>query len=690
LSAKGLVPVPGRPEPLGATAEPEGFNFAVRSPRATSFTLVVFSPGEPSPLAEFPLDADRHRTGETWHVLVRGLAAPFEYGFRVGGPGGPLDRFDAGRLLLDPYARVLTGGEVWVRDGAERVLPGRVRPRRSYLFESAARGIDTARPGHSLCDSIIYELHVRGFTRGAGSGVAHPGSYRGVVEKIPHLRELGITTVELMPVAEFDENENVHTDPTTGEPLVNFWGYSPISFFAPKAAYAASKEPGAALGELRSMVEALHAAGIEVIVDVVFNHTAEGDERGPTLSFRGLDNRGYYGIDPETGAYRNDSGVGNTVSCNQPAVQELILEALRFWATGIGVDGFRFDLASILARGTDGELMERPPVLERIAADPVLAGIKLIAEPWDAAGAYQVGAFRRWGAWSEWNGKYRDDLRRFVRGDTAQVMHLASRLSGSSDLYAGGELGPAHGINFVTSHDGFTLADLVSYDRKHNEANGEDDRDGHPENFSWNHGEEGPSDDAQIEQLRRRQMKNFAALLLVSQGVPMILAGDEMGRTQRGNNNAYCQDNEVGWIDWSLLETNRDLFRFFKMMIAFRRRHPILRRREFFADDIDEIDREIHWHGQRPGLPDWSGESRCLAMHLVGGGRDVDLYLIANAHWEERDFDLPAPSAGRWHRFVDTSLAPPNEIVQEEQAPPLITPRSYRTPPRTTIILIAK
>ncbi|MDX1389227.1 MAG: alpha-amylase family glycosyl hydrolase, partial [Acidobacteriota bacterium] len=390
---------PGRPVPLGATVESDGVNFAVVSSSAAAMTLVLFEPGAPGPDAELPLDAGSHRTGNTWHVWVGGLRPPFEYVFRVNG-------FDG--VLLDPYARIYSGSGTWARDAGERGLPGRVRPRRSYVGEVAGGRDAVVRPGLDLADSIIYELHVRGFTRHPGSGVASPGTYRGLVEKIPYLKELGITTVELMPVAEFDENENDHCDAATGEPLVNFWGYSPIGFFAPKAAYTDSGEPADVHREFRAMVDAFHRAGIEVILDVVFNHTAEADERGPTLSFRGLDRETYYLLDPETGAYRNDSGVGNTVNCNHPVVAELIVEALRFWVSEMGVDGFRFDLASILTRGTDGALMERPPVLERIRSDAVLGAVKLIAEPWDAAGAYQVGAFRQWGPWAEWNGPYRD------------------------------------------------------------------------------------------------------------------------------------------------------------------------------------------------------------------------------------------------------------------------------------------
>ena len=689
-----LTAEPGRPSPLGATPEPDGLNFAVFSRHATSVALLIQNRGgagpdgeaEPSTESrherEFVLDPRTNRTGDVWHVSIRGVGSGAEYTWKVEGPSpddSPVHRFDGRSPLVDPYARLLTGAEIWA--GGDTV-----RPRRSRVSGGGFDWGPAGRPEVHLADSIIYELHVRGFTRHPGSEVAHPGTFQGLVEKIPYLEELGITVVELMPVTEFEENDNPRSNPLSGERLLNYWGYHPISFFAPKSSYASDPRGDGPLRGFQRMVRAFHEAGIEVILDVVFNHTGEGDERGPTLCFRGLDNAVYYMLDRETGSYLDYSGTGNTFNCNQPVVQEMILDALRYWATEMRVDGFRFDLASILARDTDGTVLDRPPLLERIAGDPVLSGTKLIAEPWDPSGLYQVGTFPHWGRWAEWNGRFRDDLRRFVKGEPGMVSALASRLAGSSDLYREGGRAPYHSINFVACHDGFTLADLVSYDVRHNEANGEGGADGPPESFSWNCGEEGPSSSPEVNRLRRRQMKNLATLLLLSQGVPMILAGDELGRTQQGNNNAYCQDNAISWLDWKLRDRNLDLFRFFKLLIRFRKEHPALRRRRFFEDG----DPEVRWHGVRLDEPDWSEESRSLVMHRPGG-EGSEIYLIANAHWEPHRFALPGGAAGRrWFRFVDTMLEPPHEIREDDEQPALPDQGSHEAGPRSVVVLVRK
>ncbi|MCL4810017.1 MAG: glycogen debranching enzyme, partial [Thermoanaerobaculia bacterium] len=520
------------------------------------------------------------------------------------------------------------------------------------------------------------------------SGVAHPGTFRGVVEKIPYLVDLGVTAVELMPVTEFEENDNERRNPFTGERLKNLWGYHPVSFFAPRSAYAASREPGAAVDEFREMVKALHEAGIEVILDIVVNHTGEGDEKGPTHSFRGLDNSTYYILDGE-GRYTNFSGCGNTFNCNHPVARDLVLDALRYWVTEMHVDGFRFDLASILGRGRDGSVLTNPPLLERIAADPVLANTKLIAEAWDAAGLYQVGHFPNWGRWAEWNGRYRDDLRRFLKGDGGMVSLLATRLSGSADLYQGGGRAPHHSVNFVTSHDGFPLADLFTYSRKYNDANGEGNRDGGDDNHSWNCGHEGPGAPPEVERLRRRMARNAFALLLVSQGVPMILSGDEAGRTQRGNNNAYCQDNEISWFDWELVERNADLVRFVKTLVRLRRRNPLLRRRSFVAEGPGAA--PVTWHGHVPYRPDWSPGATCLGMHLKDPAEGDDVYVVANAHHETHRIELAPPSAGRrWHVVVDTYREPPFDAFEEGSEPLLADPMHLEVGPRSIVVLTGK
>ncbi|APU19535.1 glycogen debranching protein [Actinoalloteichus sp. GBA129-24] len=661
----GFRIVRGRPLPLGATATATGINFAVASATATRMILVLLDPERGSVLGEIPFPDD-YRVGDVFAMTVLGLDPDLvHYALRVDGPAhAPGARFDPDALLLDPHARLLAGGERWGE-----------RPRyRGKVLGAAGSDFDWGedrRPRLPAADLVIYELHVRGFTRDDSAGVEAPGTYAGLREKIPYLRELGVNCVELLPVFEFDETENTHRDPTTGAPLLNSWGYSPIGFFSPKTGYAADPAEDGAARELKELVKALHAAGLEVILDVVFNHTGEGDHRGPTLSFRGIDNATYYLLTPE-GYYQNYSGTGNTLNCNHPVVRSFIADCLRYWAVEYHIDGFRFDLASILSRGTDGSPMENPPLLEELAHDPVLADCRLIAEAWDAAGLYQVGSFPAYGRWMEWNGRYRDTLRRFLVGRPDSAGELAARLVGSPDLYAGRGTGAS--VNFVTCHDGFTLADWVSYDHKHNEANGEDGRDGGEDDASWNHGHEGPTDDPEIRALRGRQTRNALLLLLMSNGVPMLLAGDEFGRTQQGNNNAYGQDNEITWVDWAAAAGHTDLIRFVRRCIDFRLAHPVLRRAAHPQGQTPPGWQypEVSWHGARPWEPDWSPGSSLVAMMLhekADDGRTDTVFVAANAHAEQRIVTPPAAPAGTgWHLFADTGRAQAAAEAGEEPA----------------------
>jgi len=679
----------GHPLPLGATVQPDGINFAIASRYATAVTLLIFLPGTLEPLLEVFLDARFHRTGEVWHAFLKGLEPGIQYAYRMDrlpNPQPQVHRFDSHQELLDPYAKALTGGEAWGVPSHSRR-----RPRRGLVVHDAFDWGDEQPHHFRPSEAIIYELHVRGFTQHASSGVSRPGTFAGLVEKIPYLQALGVNVVEIMPVWAFEEADSDRLNPCTGEPLLNYWGYHPITFFVPHAPYASRTGDGQQVREFKEMVKSLHAVGIAVVLDIVVNHTAEGNERGPTYAFRGIDNAMYYLIDPATGAYRDYTGCGNTLNCNHPRVRELIIDVLRYWVAEMHVDGFRFDLASILGRGEDGSVLANPPIIEQIAEDPVLRQTGLIAEAWDAAGLYQVGHFTAAGRWAEWNGKFRDDVRRFIKSDPGMVSTLATRLIGSPDLYQTSGRRPYHSLNFITCHDGFTLADLVAYNDKHNEANGEGNADGSHDNLSWNCGAEGPTDAEEINLLRRRQVRNFATILLLSAGTPMILAGDEFGRTQCGNNNAYCQDNEISWVDWRLLDTNADLFRFFKLLIGLRRTHPLLRR-EAFDLDAERHTRHIAWHGVDIGKPDWSWESRSLAMHLYdsGGGDAEDIYFIANAHWEEHIFELPHLSERRWCRVIDTMQMPPHDIAEPGTEAVLTDQRRYVVGPRSVVVLMGK
>lgn len=682
----------GRSLPLGATALEEGVNFALLSQHATHVHLVVFPLDDDTPLAELDLDPRTHRTGHHWHILVGGLPRDFRYAWRVDGPQGDGHHFDPAHVLLDPASTALSNGTRW---GMSDEYEEHFSHRRSLFFRRPFDWREDMPPLTPLEDTIVYELHVRGYTCHPSSGVAHPGTFLGLVEKIPYLKWLGITAVELLPIHEFDECDCAFFNPDTGEPLRNFWGYSSIAFAAPKAAYAASGPSHGQVNEFREMVRAFHEAGIEVILDVVFNHTGEGNERGRTTSFRGIDNRLYYMLDHQ-GNYLNFSGCGNTVNCNHPVVRNLLLDCLHYWVADMHVDGLRFDLASVFGRDPRGHVLVEPPIVEMIAEDSVLADTKLIAEPWDAAGLYQVGGFPFGRRWSEWNGRYRDEVRRFWRGEPGLASALATRLCGSSDLYdAAGRL-PRHSINFVTCHDGFTLADMVSYNHKHNQANGEGNRDGMDENFSWNCGVEGPTDDPLICALRLRQAKNLAATLLLSQGVPMLLAGDEMLRTQGGNNNAYCQDNVTSWVNWNLSGQQAEFQRFFREMIWLRKRHPALRRHSFFRGDGQgpDDDPDVIWHGVRPFRVDFSAHSRTLAFAINGArtGRepDADFYVACNAAAEPQGFRIPpSPSDRPWRRVVDTALPSPQDIISSVEGVPVRVNSTYNVAPFSLIVLLA-
>ena len=684
---------PGSPLLPGATIIPEGINFAVFSRHSKRLWLVLFT-ATGTCIGEIELDPVHNKTGDIWHVLLRTRKHDLQYCFRTNGPHDPKGTglfFDDKTLLLDPYARALAGGEKW--NGPPRKQAG--FKRRCLVIEDRFDWEGDRPLQIPLQDSIIYEMHVRGFTQHPSSNVKNPGTFAGIIEKIPYLQELGITAVELMPIAEFNENENTNINPVTGQELVNFWGYSPITFCAPKASYAADNKGGNQVREFKEMVKALHKAGIEVILDVVFNHTAEGGSDGPMLSFRGLDNTVYYLLDPETKEYLNFTGCGNTLNCNHPIVRQHIIACLHFWVIEMHVDGFRFDLAAILGRDMKGEPLSNPPMVEMIAEDPILSKTKLIAEAWDAAGLYQVGSFSTSGRWAEWNGRFRDDVRAFMCGHEGMVAPVATRIAGSSDLFQKSLRRPYNSINFVTSHDGFTLADLVSYNTKHNLENGEDNRDGFDHNISWNSGHEGRTDKVATNKLRARRMRSLAVILMLSQGVPMILAGDEFGRTQKGNNNAYCHDSHLSWIDWTFKERNTDLFRFFRLLIALRKKHSVFRRSDFFPDLPHKLHHPIRWYSTHPDTMDWSAGARSLAFLLDGHGAegrpDDDFFIMLNSHTLKAEtFAAPKPRNNRiWRKIIDTAAPPPLDIMEESKGLLLASPKKIKVEPMAAVVLIS-
>ena len=637
-----------------------------------------------------PLDPQKNKSDDIWHIEISGLPEIFEYGYILSKkPNNTSSAQDLSSLsvLNDPYARTYSGGENWGKNNRDN--PDANRFRSLYTAEPFDWEEDSPL-NIPLSDTIIYELHLRGYTKHPSSKVKFPGTYAGLIEKIPYLKSLGITAIELLPINEFDETGVERTNPQSSERLFNFWGYDPLGYFAPKANYASHSSASGAINEFRQLVKAMHKAGIEVILDIVFNHTGEGPQDKPAFSFRGLADSTYYMTDLKTGHYLDFTGCGNTVNCNHPVVRKMILDALRYWVTEMHVDGFRFDLVSILSRDEDGSVMENPPVIEEISWDPVLSGTKLIAEAWDAAGLYQVSSFPGGQRWAIWNDKIRDTIRRHVRGDSGQIPDLATRIAGSADLFRDMGRSPHHSINYITAHDGFPLADLVSYSKKNNLINGEINADGMNENYSANYGQEGPVSDPRINELRRKQMKNMAALLFLSQGVPMMLAGDEMGRSQRGNNNGYCQDNDLSWIDWNLLHKNADLLRFFKILIQFRKDHPALRRKSFFEDDKTK-ENKIHWYDNILNPPNWTGNLSSLAFHLLPVNEDTDIFVITNSNKNRKRFHLPKLIEEiNWHLVMDTNQPEPGDIVEKGNEVLLTNQNYYQTEAQSTILLISK
>ena len=661
---KHLLPSIPIPVPYGAQVVEQGVQFTLFSRHATRVWLMLFDEADAArPAAEFELSPEENRIGDIWHLHVDDAKPGQFYLYRMEGrtPRGIPNFYDPEQWLLDPYAMAVAGSPTWGdRHGMQAGRPPRNGPKfpKGIIVKDDFDWTKDRTPRTPLAESVIYEAHLRGYTADPSAGVKHPGTYQGFIEKIPYLKDLGVTAVEFLPIQEFNEME-YFLENLNRKTLRNYWGYSTLAFFAPNARYAAGGA-GRQLREFREMVVALHQAGIEVFLDVVFNHTAEGGDGGPTYSFRGIDNAIFYMMEEGRPHYKNFSGCGNTVNSNHPVVRSFIMNCLRYWVLHNHVDGFRFDLASVLTRGREGELLPNPPIVEQIAEDAALRDTKIIAEAWDAAGTYQVGSFPS-ERWSEWNGLFRDEVRRFWRGDEGLLGKFATRLTGSSDLYDKDGQAPLKSVNFVTCHDGFTLCDLVSYEDKHNEANGENNRDGERHNFSANYGEEGPSDDPDVLAVRKRQVKNFFTTLFLSQGVPMLLAGDEFCRTQQGNNNAYCQDNEISWLDWSLLEGHADIRAFVKKLIEFRKAHPALRRSSFFkGPQKGAVAADISWFGTDGEEPDWE-EGRALAC-LVNGRReftgaeedDDSLFMMFNAGEGAATFHVPEAPDKAWALALTT------------------------------------
>lgn len=673
--------------PLGTAVSSKGVNFSIYSKSSTAVDLLFFdSMDAERPSRTIPFNPSKNRTAHYWHAFVPGVKPGQIYGYHVQGPYTPEQghRFDGKKLLLDPYARAVAIPPNYDRLAIARGKTSLGIAMKSVIADPSNYDWEGDQPlKRPFSKTVIYEMHVSGFTKHPNSGITPElrGTYRGLIEKIPYLQDLGITAVELLPVFQFDVQE-------APEGLTNYWGYNPISFFAPHCGYCSIKEPLSAMNEFRDMVKALHQAGIEVILDVVYNHTAEGEEDGPTFCFKGLENSVYYLLEEGKAQYANYSGTGNTLKANHSVVRRLILDSLHYWVEEMHVDGFRFDLASILARDVDGKPIANSPVLWEIESDPVLSGTKLIAEAWDAAGLYQVGKFIGY-RWKEWNGQFRDDIRAFLRGDDGTVPQVAERIVASPDLYGHQEREPEQSINFVTCHDGFTLNDLVSYNVKDNLANRENNHDGTNQNLSWNYGIEGPTLDERVEKVRRRQIKNFLAINLMALGVPMLLMGDEVRRTQAGNNNAYCQDNETSWFDWSLLEKHADIHRFVKRLIRLRLTLDIFKYDHGISLTQLLRQAQIQWHGVALNKPDLGFSSHSIALSVRG--RLELFYVILNAYWEALPFELPMiPTNGEgvWRRIIDTHLDPPEDFCSWDSAP-VVQGDQYLARPRSVIVLVA-
>jgi isoamylase len=676
--------LPGNSAPLGVTLSDGGANFSIYSRHASAVELLLFDREEDhEPTSTFQLNPDANRTYHYWHAFVPGIRSGQLYAYRIAGEAGSPSGtyFDPSKCLLDPYGRSVLVPSGYSRPSACGAGKPDAASMKNVVVDLTQYDWEGDQPlRRPSAQTIVYEMHVRGFTMHPNSGVCDTrrGTYAGLIEKIPYLRNLGITAVELLPVFHFDAQ-----DAPAGK--TNYWGYAPLSFFAPHPAYSSRLDPIGVIDEFRDMVKTLHSAGIEVILDVVYNHTSEGDERGPTLGFKGVDAATYYML--SGGHFCNYSGCGNTLNANHPVVRRLILDSLKYWVQEMHVDGFRFDLASILTRDSSGHPQANPALIWDIESDPVLAGTKLIAEAWDAAGLYQVGQFVG-DAWKEWNGRFRDDVRDFMRGEPGSVRKIADRMVGSPQVYGHKNREAEQSVNFVTCHDGFSLNDLVSYNHKHNEANGEENRDGGDDNQSWNCGFEGPTDNPEVEQLRNRQVKNFLTVNLLSLGLPMLLMGDEVRKTQLGNNNGYCQDNELSWFDWSLLEKHADVLRFVRLLCHRRATRDSEHERKRVS--ISEMLRRANetWHGVRLHEPDWSDGSKSLALNGYQPREGLHFHLMLNAHHEPLEFELPALADSAWRRWLDTAIASPEDICPWD-ASPEHRDLSYRVQEHSVVMLIA-
>lgn len=650
----------GSPQPFGISRYEGGVNFALYSKYATDMRLCLFDYPSLSPICEVLLDPNVNKTGYVWHVLVHNLPEQVCYNYRISKSKGKLFNklFNPDNLILDPYAKAVATPQAWDLDGKPYTPIGIVPTTEDFNWE------EDVNPQIPMKDLIIYEMHVRGFTRDSSSQVSAPGSFLGMIEKIPHLVDLGVNAVELLPVHEFNECEFTRYNPLDGSRLYNYWGYSPVNFFAPMNRYASKDGYAQVVTEFKTMVKELHKNGIEVILDVVFNHTAEGNEHGPIYSFKGIDCGTYYILD-QRHHLQDYTGCGNTFNSNNPITRELIRRCLQYWVSEMHVDGFRFDLGAILMRGTFGEPLDHAPIIDAISEDPILATTKLIAEPWDASGLYRLGGFYpNKDRWSEWNDKFRETMRHFIKGDQGEKRKFAIAICGSDDIFNRETRTPSASLDYITCHDGFTLRDLVSYNSKNNTANAENDHDGNPSNTSWNCGIEGETDDPDVLQIREQQMRNFHLTLMITQGTPMLLMGDEYGHTRYGNNNSWCQDSTLNWFLWDKLKEKSGYYRFYKELIHFRKRYNVLPFGRYLTPD------DVQWHGVNPFDPDWEGDTRFIAMTIKDPENKYQFYVAFNMHQEQITLTLPdAPFPSGWHKIVDTSAAPPMDFINEMEAP---------------------